>query len=206
MFHEGQILLWSVIGCGRYYQTHLQWHPDAWCGITTPICSQCFNNNFVISVLNILSLSYDTHSPRWCLVCSREALPVWRWSLSATYTSACRYPIWLRTLLGFLDLLFTALNITCCPMDAVTFDLSCPGGGWSIPDPSSIMCKNDFKIGGIELDSDVVGKEPVNYCWKERYPSRRIRFRCCSKSTCKFLLKMKIFFTKYLAALKIMET
>ena len=162
--------------------------------------------HFVIYVLNILSLSYDTHSPRWCLVCSREALPVCRWSLSATYTSACRYPIWLRTLLRFLDLLFTELNITCCPMDAVTFDLSCPGGGWSIPDPSSIMCKNDFKIGGIELDSDVVGKEPVNYCWRERYPSRRIRFRCCFKSTCKFLLNMKIFFTKYLAALKIMET
>ena len=26
------------------------------------------------------------------------------------------------------------------------------------------MCKNDFKPGGIELDSDVVGKEPVNSC------------------------------------------
>ena len=46
----------------------------AWGGTATPICSQCIIIEFVTSVLNVLSLSYDTHSPRWCIVCSREAL------------------------------------------------------------------------------------------------------------------------------------
>ena len=49
-------------------------------------------------------------------------------------------------------------------MDAVTFDLSDPGGDCSMPDPSKSMCKNDFKIGGREIDSDVVGKKPLNSC------------------------------------------
>ena len=63
-----------------------------------------------------------------------------------------------------LDQRFIASNMVCCPMDAVTFDLSGPGGGYSMPDQSSSVCRSDFKIGGTELDSDVVGKKPVNSC------------------------------------------
>ena len=104
MFHEGQMLLWCCGAVVLWLWSILSnppavKHPDAWCETTTPICSQCFNIDFVISVLNVLSLSYDTHSPRWWVVCRREALPVWRWSLNATYTVAGRYLIWQGTLL-----------------------------------------------------------------------------------------------------------
>ena len=66
------------------------------CRQNTLIMAWGFIIEFVTSVLNILSLSYDTYSRRWCMVCSREALPVWRWRLSAIYWDAdvSLSPIW----------------------------------------------------------------------------------------------------------------
>ena len=48
-------------------------------------CLCMFHGGQMFSVVDHGLWSYDTHSPRWCMVYSRETQPIWRWCFSGTY-------------------------------------------------------------------------------------------------------------------------